>query len=360
MSQFAAALGLSRLAYSPLTRSRLAEWSLSPDLSVSEDRFPGLLGYGDTRFEGSLPYAVAVPYEPFFSENRMTDLLEPTDMLSASDVAQLNARVTGVPIKLPNSILIRVLDLAGHPIVNGKLTFKAALGNPLAFVDLPTAATTGSTGTLLLPSYGEDGPFKVGKDRPAEGLLFATLTANGQTSNAWIKSWQLLDAANRGNRAVCIADLRFNICDAELDPSVNLATDRLLTDSLASDASQLAAMTDGRPETATSLGEKPGDWFEIDLGRDRTIGELDLNLGANTFWRQFNVIGYATGQSVSGQAPILREADFEWTRRNRGVGAGMNYRFPALRVRYLRFVNVSGGVAAIRELAIRPAKISGS
>jgi hypothetical protein len=119
-------------------------------------------------------------------------------------------------------------------------------------------------------------------------------------------------------------------------------------------------MTDGRPETAASLGEKPGDWFEIDLGRDRTIGELDLDLGDSPFWNRFSVIGYATGQSASGQTPLIQETDFGWTRRNRGGPNGMNYRISAVRVRYLRVVNLSGGAARIREFVIRPAKIPGT
>jgi hypothetical protein len=201
---------------------------------------------------------------------------------------------------------------------------------------------------------------KLGSSPISAGLLLATLAANGQSVSAWIKAWQLQDSASRGNKAVCIVDLRFNACDAELDPTVNLATDRILTDSAASDPAKLAAMTDGRPETAASLGEKPGDWFEIDLGRDRTIGELDLDLGDSPFWNRFSVIGYATGQSASGQTPLIQETDFGWTRRNRGGPNGMNYRISAVRVRYLRVVNLSGGAARIREFVIRPAKIPGT
>ena len=360
MQQFAQAVGLHRPGYAPLNPEKVAGWSLAPGTPANEDRFPGLLGYGDTRFEGFLPYAIGVPYEPVSSENRMMDLLEPTDLLSASDVATVNAQVTGVAAKLPSTILVRALDLAGHPISGGKLTFKAIAPDAKSLVDLATTASTGTTGTFLLPSNGADGPFKLGSSSMTDGLLLATLSANGQSESAWIKAWQLLDSASRGNKAVCIFDLRFNICDAELDSSVNLATDRILTDSAASDPAKLATMTDGRLETEASLGEKPGDWFEIDLGRDRTIGELDLDLGNSPFWNQFSVIGYATGQSASGQTPLIRETDFGWTRQNRGGPNGMNYRVSAVRVRYLRIVNISGGPARVREFVIRPAKIPGT
>ena len=61
--------------------------------------------------------------------------------------------------------------------------------------------------------------------------------------------------------------------------------DKVASDSAGDEPAKLAAATDGDPATAAVLPEAPGSWVEIDLGRDRTLGEIALRPGA-AFWKR--------------------------------------------------------------------------
>jgi len=342
MAELAKALGGKAPAYGAITRQKVSQWGLPVEVPASQDRFPGVLGFGDTRFDGFVPYSLPIPYEPQFSNAPTTDLLEPTDLLDATTVGGLN----GTGGVLPKTIIIRAVDLAGRPIANALVNL--SVGTKL---DGPgKGAVTSPSGTFLLPAMATG----------LDDLILVRLTTSGQTAYGWLKVWQLLDSASRGNRTVSIFELRFNTCDGTIDGTKNLATDRILTSSPTLNPAQLGAITDGNLQTSATLGASPGDWVEIDLGRDRTIGELTLDVGASDFWRQFAIVGYATGESAAGQTPLFREADFAWTRLNRGTETGMTYRLPATRIRYLRLINLAGGPATLRELTIRPASLPGA
>ena len=112
--------------------------------------------------------------------------------------------------------------------------------------------------------------------------------------------------------------------------------------------------------TEATLGEKVGDWVEIDLGRDRTVGEIDLVAQPGTFWRKFDVMVYATGQRPEEALRWAREVDGDWTSRNRRevvspTRVSVPYRGAALRFRYLRIVNRSGGPGRLAEIKVIPA-----
>jgi hypothetical protein len=154
--------------------------------------------------------------------------------------------------------------------------------------------------------------------------------------------------------------MRFNVPNVPLDAATNLAKERPTTDSAGSLPAQTAALVDGDPATGLALGEKAGDWVEVDLGRDRPVGEVRLVLGEPAAPEQFEILAYATGQNAAQMNAWARERDAAWTLQNRSsVWNGLpclTYRGPAVRVRYLRLRNVTGGKMPLREIEVIAAK----
>jgi hypothetical protein len=325
------------------------------------DRFPGIMGYGDTRFEGSVPGQIGLPYEPYFSPIFEVNPLEPTGLLSATDVARVNRGLEGGTLTMPKTLLVRAQDLTGRPLSGVELSFFQTKDGRVP--DGPPAFTTvvGTTGTGVLPNRGEFGPFGQIDPMAGNGTFLVRALVNGVPEWSWLKAWQLYDAASRGNQTAAIVDLRFNVPGAPLEADVDLARDRIITDSAGSLPAKLVALVDDSTDTEVAIGPKVGDWIEIDLGRDRTVGEVRLATKSG-FLPRFDIVGYGTGQRAEEAIPIAKELDWAWTSQNRGEsGPGgtvsVAYRGPIPRVRYLRILNRSGGEGKLAAIRIVPARV---
>ena len=121
----------------------------------------------------------------------------------------------------------------------------------------------------------------------------------------------------------------------------------------------------GTPGKEVTLGGKAGDWVEIDLGRDRTIGEITLLGDPSDFWPQFDIMVYATGQKPAEASPWASELNWNWTASNRRdlIGTDPNtvsvaYRSPEIRIRFIRIVNRSSAIGKLKAIRVVPIKIS--
>jgi len=152
-------------------------------------------------------------------------------------------------------------------------------------------------------------------------------------------------------------DVHLNLPMLALETGSDLSKDRIVTDSSGTDAAKLAAVTDGDDATAAALPEKVGGWVEIDLGRDRTLGEVALKPGDGPFWTRYDILVYATGQRPEDALPWSTEANSAWARRNRSDGGWISYRSPVQRIRYVRIVSKSGGPASLAGFRVVPVKI---
>ncbi|MEZ0327942.1 MAG: CARDB domain-containing protein [Fimbriimonas sp.] len=332
----------------------------------STDIYPGIMGYGDTRFDGSLLGAITLLYEPYWNALTESQPVEATGLLSLTDVALLNqmlSRQTSaseVMKRIPDTVLLRAMDLIGRPLPNMELSFFQSQGGKFA-IDPPVfSVVTDARGSAVLPKrtgglFGE---------APPDGLnsvFLVSASANGVTEWGWLKGWQLVDAYNRGGPGAAVFDMRFNLPGAPVDTGVDLALERLLADSLGTAPAVLAPLNDGNPATAVKLGPKKGDWIEVDLGRDRTIAEIDVLAAAPEMWPRFDVLVYGTGQKLVDATVWAREQDWNWTATNRrelvsGVPS-VAYRGQPLRVRYIRLVNKLDQPGQIGGIRILPAKL---
>lgn len=328
----------------------------------SEDAFPGITGGGDTRNEAGIPGLIGLPYEPVFDRLLEAAQLEATDLLAYTEASalqvQLGRRAGLGPLVLydiPPFVTVRALDGAGRPIANAQLGLwrltKEGIQSkePAATIqtdaqgqaELPRTAfsAAGETSlpnarTLLANPFGRYAP----NVQDATWLLAAN--QHGRTATSWLKVWHLVDAFHRGSRAAAIMDLRFDLPQAPVDRSTNLALQKLVKSSASQDALVHAPLTDGDPETTVVLPGGEGSWIDLDLGRDRQIGEVRLVLQDGALWPDFEIGIYQTGETDADAFPFAREISARWTFRNRyevvGDGRGLGYTGMPVRGRFIR------------------------
>ena len=333
----------------------------------SVDLFPGVVGYGDTRYEGFMAGGFGLLYEPFRPNAPGMLPLVPSGLLSATDVAILNAEVdhSNVVLEMPKTTLVKASDLLGRPLNNLQLDFFQSKGGQIPDGAPAFSVTTGQNeGTALLPNATGLGPY--GKLDPdgGNGTFLIRATANGVTEWGWLKAWQLIDTASRGNRAAGVLEVRFDLPTAPLDAMTDLARDRIITDSTNQLPAKLGPLVGGGIDKDVTLGGKTGDWVEIDLGRDRTIGEITLLGNPADFWPQFDILVYSTGQKASEATPWASELNWKWTASNRRDVFGTDpsvvsvaYRAPELRIRFIRIINRSASVGKLKAIRVVPIKI---
>jgi hypothetical protein len=332
------------------------------------DLYPGLIGYGDTRNECALAGPISLVYEPYKPLNSGLLPITPTGLLSATDVAVMNDRVerSDSLFAMPKTSLIRATDLEGHPLSNVQLDFFQSKGGEIPDGP-PTFSTTTSNveGTALLPNKGGLGPFGKLSADGGNGTFLIRATANGCNEWGWVKAWQLLDLASRGNTLAGIVEVRFDLPSAPLDPTVDLAKDRIISDSTNLLPAKLGTLVSGGTDKEVTLGGKAGDWVEIDLGRDRTIGEIALLGTPGAFWPKFDILVYGTGQSVNDAAPWATELNWDYASANRRdllpsdpTTVSVAYRSLAVRIRFIRIVNRSSVMGILKGIRVVPVKIA--
>ncbi|MBV6502603.1 MAG: hypothetical protein AKCLJLPJ_00654 [Fimbriimonadales bacterium] len=344
----------------------------------------GLMGGGDTRNEALVPVGLPIPNQPIDTIVSTGPLFEATDLYALTDVAALNMNLGyrrgfygEFLYSMPQVVLARCVDRSGSPIPSGRVSFYQ-MKNGAIQDGPPDFEAEIEGGTVILPARptGLDEPFTTETGhtlRPnpfgrldvvgSNGVLLARLDVAGQTEWAWLKAWQLYDAYARGNKSAFVFELRFNICPRPIDPR-EWAKNKVAIDKRGSDPENLARLLDGDPKTAYEAGSDEGDWFEIDIGRDRQIAEIKLVMSGDTnaFWRQFDILVYTTGSRANEALRFASEIDFrdamtfdrEIDPKDFGVRSVAYRRRPMLG-RFIRFVSKAPGAGRLYGIEIREA-----
>lgn len=330
----------------------------------TSDLFPGLMKGGDTRDEILFFNTLSMQYEPWVDPLVDSQPMPPSDLYSAADVAFLNKMVgkigaerANLAVLFPRSPLVRAMDAGGRPLVGMQLDFfpVSATGvGPLAY----TAKTNGQ-GVASLPA--KDGtPFGATDATWSPGLFLVRTSAHGVTEWTWVKSWQVIEEAARGS---ALLNLRFALPSSPMDLATNLAKNKIVTDSANSLPAKLVGLVDDSLETVAEIDLKDDAWLEIDLGRDRPLGEVRLVVpSGGAPWEKFDIYVYATGQRAGEARLWTQERDSAWTMLNRrdlhpkepGFSS-VAYRGPLTRARFIRFVaRGTGAPAKIAEIRAAP------
>ncbi len=318
-----------------LMRSMLVAIGLKPTIVNNADHptsepFAGVMGGGDTRDDTFV--APKVPLSPLPS----WPVEESTGLLAMNDVAFLNARLNRAPIKAPTVALLRILNRSGDGLARVDLEFYDPANLTTPAHTMRVAAASG----VLLPASLKHGNWVV------------KATFGKTVAWTWLKEWQLLDSAARGNTGVAVIELRLNLPTDPLDVD-NLAKARPVQDNAGSDLSKI---TDETNMELVKLPEKVGDWIEIDLRRDRTIAEITLETLGKPMWRQFEIRAYGTGDKPTESYAWMNEGNWDWSLLNIGDGLRVPYHPATIRARFIRIVNVSGGAGNLSGLRVRGVK----
>jgi hypothetical protein len=344
------------------------------------DTYAGLMGGGDTRNDLLVPAQIAIPNTPTSDVIFVSPIFRATDLLSRTDVAALESDIGyrrgyygEYLYSMPKVNVIRVTDRNGVSLGDGTLKFyqmqtgEVRDGAPAFIVDFkggvgrlpenpagPDTPFTTLTGHTLAPN-----PFGRLDVSGNNGTFLIRLDYAGQTEFTWLKAWQLFDMFARGNKNFVTSELRFNVTHRPVLPQ-NWALRKTAIDSANSDGSNLAALIDGDSATAYTGGNKTGDWIEIDIGRDRPIGEIRLISSGEdkAFWERFDVMVYGTGQTVASARLFAGEASWNYASRmlhDVSVDGELSvaYRAAPQTVRFIRIVNKSGGSGTIADIEVR-------
>ncbi len=361
----------------PITLGNQTISQFAPDL------FPGLMGGGDTRYDGFVPNLLIPPYEPIVSPLFDVLYMPGTDLLAATDVASLNAaaglRRGFAPVglfALPSTVLLKVTNSAGLPVAGASIEVfpMAAGGFPLA--EPIARLQTGDAGTAMLPNRPSQIPsdFRTLLAKPpamnpfgridplgANGVLALRITGGGGVSIKFVKAWQFADAFRRNPSPVVVFDVRVD-AGGGVERGQNLAQNRIVADAANSLPAVLAALVDEKVAEPVAIPGGKDAWVEVDLGRDRVFGEVRL-FAKGPFWERFDVVAFATGQTVAEAKVLAREASWSYAFANRSDAeseAGVRsvaYRTSGLRARYIRLIRTQdgppGGLTEIKVFALK-------
>lgn len=245
-------------------------------------------------------------------------------------------------------------------IADGPPDFDVQLKNGIAILpNRPTgldAPFTTLTGHTLKPN-----PFGRTDVVGTNGVFLVRLDYQGQTEWAWLKAWQLVDAYYRGNKTIYIHELKFNVTTRPIKP-LDWALKKTAIDKANSSGMNLANLLDGDTKTDYQASGEIGDWVEIDIGRDRPIGEIKLVISGDpkAFWNQFDILAYGTGETVSEARAYATELNWATTSTQRADIDPKDfnlrriaYRGNPLAIRFIRIVNKSGGKGRLSGVEIR-------
>ena len=300
-------------------------------IATNADPYAGISCFGDTRDETFLNQKLALIPIPHLPDE------ESTGLLSMSEVAELNARVTKQPIPTPKVVLVRVLNRCNSELARVTLDFfkPGELKTPTYTMKI------GNASSAILPNVLKTGDWRI-RATFADQVCWTTLS-----------NWELIAESARGNAALALIELRLNL---STDPiaNENVAKDRVAK---ASDGSDITAVTSETNPTPIRLPEKPGDWIELDLKRDRTIAEVILDTQGRSFWRQFKVMVYGTAETPGEAFEWMTEGNSDWSRANLTDDAKqIPYRGSVVRARYIRIINVSGGSGELATIKVNAVK----
>jgi hypothetical protein len=338
------------------------------------DPYAGLMGGGDTRNDLLVPAQIAVPYAPTSDVVFASPLFAPTDLYSRTDAAALNSTLGfrrgyygEYLYSMPAINVLRVADRNGVLLGNGTLQFYQMSGGQISNTE-PTFVVEFTNGVGRLPSRPTGlasplatltghtlapNPFGRLSVDGSNGVFLIRLDYAGQTEFTWLKAWQLFDMFARGNKTVTTNELRFNVTQKPLKEQ-DWALRKTAIDSINSDGSNVAALIDGDNSTAYVAGNNAGDWVEIDIGRDRPIGEVKFILAeGKTFWERFDILVYGTGQTVAQARTFAGEESWTYASAMQRDGSSLAYRAAPQTVRFIRLVNKSGGGGAVAGVEVR-------
>lgn len=242
-------------------------------------------------------------------------------------------------------------------LMNGKLQYpKVILGKIVTIDDRPlenvsiSITTPGSethdiksdaSGIFMMP--------KLPEGAKGDAKFTATLNGVSQVLTTPLSTFSSLYA--RGNVMAISIDLPFNLSPWPINSDTNLVAGKPANDSAKSFPAQLVALVDDSLETEYTL--PANGWVELDLGRDRLLGELVLQ---GEVPKQFKVKVYGTTDKVDVADWWIDETNSDRFRQAYEMPSDLTYRPTPNSARYLRIENLTNKPAKLKGVKVFAAK----
>lgn len=305
------------------------------------------------RFRGlsmpSMDWYIPRPVDPPLRESGFFSRVEAGFL--QSNIGKTGQERSWNSIKLPSGVVLSLTDTQGNAIDSGEVEF----------------AVVNEQGEVV-KSYGKS---KLARGGIVSSKLDGTLNLQypwlelkliraGNTEVALVSIWDLYDWVIRGNKVAAAVDVRMMVSDVELSLDSDLAENKVLTDSAGRFPAEIGAIVD--PASTESVSIAPGGWIEIDLGRDRTFGGVELEYNGSSF-EAVEIYTFKTGQSPAEARAFFRDPQAGTTARLFGQAADglitILYKSASVQSRYIRIINAGASAAKLKRIKVRPAK-SGS
>ncbi len=340
-----------------------SKWATPPETAAWPEMSLGWIP--DTRDETAWPTTLMLPSFPWAEPKPMQSPLPARGLLGRAEIAAINEliekpledRAKFVPA-LPRLTLLMAEDCNRQPIADASIEVFPEVDGKLS----TTAAykvKTNANGFAMLSKSNGPGLFSDLKSDGSNCWCYVRITREDVTDNAWLPAYQLASEAARGNLGAPVITMQFVLPSAPLRTNEDLAQGKIVTDSLNRFPAELNALVDGDAKTSLTIdpSEKPY-WVEIDLGRDRLIGGVEIETTGG-IWDQFQIKIAKTGEKGAMGESWVREAAGGLRMLERGQGAEghkvITYASAAVRGRYVRLEVPAGqkiDVAAIRVLTV--------
>lgn len=179
------------------------------------------------------------------------------------------------------------------------------------------------------------------------GDVTITVNYGGETDVFTVPASEFSNLYARGNDKAAIIEIPFNLPEFPVVRDANLAKGKPVTDSANSFPAQLIGLTDDDPSTTYSLPAK--GWAEIDLGRDRLLGEFVLE---GELPAAIKVMVAETGEKPEQAFPWVDEPVLSKFMKAYGQAADFMIRPSAITGRFIRILNPTDKAVAIKGVKV--------
>lgn len=333
-------------------------WLSAPDTRPLADESLGLLA--DTRDDTPWLSTLMLPMYPWGEPKALQPPLFERMLVSRAEVAALN-ELAGKPVDsrpsfvptMPEAAILSVSDMAGNPLSSASVEiFQTKDGKLTTDAVLKANATSG--GKVFLPQRDGKSPFGVLNADGSNSWFLVRVTKDFMTESAWLPAWLLATEAARGNANAPTIEVRLMMPSGALKTDEDLAQGKAVTDPGGRFPAELVDLVDGDSSTTVSL--KPGQTLDIDLGRDRVIGGVEIET-KGTPLEKFEIQLAKTGQKPDQGDLWMKESRGSLRAKERGKSSGetitLLYTATANRARYIRIKYLGGGEAQVASLRVR-------
>jgi len=324
--------------------------------------------FPDTRDDTGRIAALPMPTLYWMPRISDEDTVPMTGLLSMAELAILqfgagrphSEWLNGI-YNLPKSAMLRCFDANALPLSDVTIEVFQLEGDKLGATPVYSTKATRQGSAILSSRPSGDKPnssFGDLKPNGSNGWLLVKATSTGQTDSMWLPAWALWAEYARGNTGTATVECRFMLAPLAIDDTQDLALNKLVTDSRGRFPAELTALVDNNPATSVAIeGDGKPYWIEIDLGKDRTFCQIELQY-SNGLWEKFDILTYGTSQTAASAFAWYREFGGTWQSQVRGKTVDgqtvVMYRANPNQTRYIRIIPNTDRPVSISGIRVRP------